>query len=171
LAVHESLSVVSALPDAELVGAIEHAYRESYGRFLRLAVALLGDADQGRDAVQETFAHALRARADLRHLESVNGWLWRTLVNVCLAEKRRPVDRFDATGEREMNGYIDDLPEVRAAVAALPERQRLVLFLRHYADLDYQQIAEVVGIQRGTVAATLNSAHRKVRKELTEVQR
>jgi RNA polymerase sigma factor (sigma-70 family) len=162
---------VSALPDDDLVGAIEHAYRESYRRFLRLAVALLGDVDRGRDAVQETFVRALRARADLRRLESVNGWLWRTLVNVCLAEKRRRVDRFEGTGERETNGHLDDWPEVRAAVAALPERQRLVLFLRHYADLDYQQIAEVVGIQRGTVAATLNSAHRKVRQQLTEVQR
>ena len=38
-------------------------------------------------------------------------------------------------------------------IAGLPERQRLVLFLRHYADLDYDTIAQVAGIERGTVAA------------------
>jgi RNA polymerase sigma factor (sigma-70 family) len=162
---------VSALPDDDLVDAIEQAYRESYRRFLRLAVAVLGDSDQGRDAVQETFARALRARGGLRRIESVNGWLWRTLVNVCLAEKRRPVDPLDVGNEAAMNGHADDWPEVRAAVAALPDRQRLVLFLRHYADLDYQQIAEVIGVQRGTVAATLNRAHRKVREAIPEVQR
>jgi len=45
-----------------------------------------------------------------------------------------------------------------------------VLFLRHYADLDYESIAEVVGVERGTVAATLHAAHAKVREALKEVR-
>jgi len=49
--------------------------------------------------------------------------------------------------------------ELRALVATLPERQRLVLFLRYYADLDYQAIGGVLGIATGTVSATLNQAH------------
>jgi RNA polymerase sigma factor (sigma-70 family) len=40
---------------------------------------------------------------------------------------------------------------VRAALAGLPERQRLALFLRYYADLDYAAIAEALSISRGTV--------------------
>jgi len=60
---------------------------------------------------------------------------------------------------------------VRTVIAVLPEKQRLVLFLRHYADLDYQAIANVVGIERGTVAATLHAAHDKVRQAIKEVQR
>jgi RNA polymerase sigma factor (sigma-70 family) len=162
--------VVSASPDAELVAAIEQAYRDSYRRFLRVAVGMLGDLDRARDAVQETFARALRSRGDLRRIESVSGWLWRTLMNVCLAEKRRPLDRRVVPDEAATNGHADDWPEVRAMVAALPERQRMVLFLRHYADLDYQQIAEIAGVDRGTVAATLHAAHRTIRKAMTEVQ-
>ena len=46
-----------------------------------------------------------------------------------------------------------------------------MLFLRHYADPDYHTIAEVAGIERGTVAATLHAAHGKVRTAMTEVQR
>jgi DNA-directed RNA polymerase specialized sigma24 family protein len=53
-------------------------------------------------------------------------------------------------------------------IAALPEQQRLVLFLRHYADLDYDSIAAVVGRRPGTVAATLHAAHRKVREAIKE---
>jgi RNA polymerase sigma factor (sigma-70 family) len=171
--VRESLRVVSALPDGDLVAAIEQAYRDSYRRFLRLAVAMLGDVDRGRDAVQEAFARALRSRGDLRRVESLQGWLWRTLVNVCRAEQRHPVARLDETHEPETNGHREEWFEVRAVIAALPERQRLVLFLRHYADLDYQSIAEAVGVERGTVAATLHSAHQKVREAITikEVQR
>jgi RNA polymerase sigma factor (sigma-70 family) len=57
---------------------------------------------------------------------------------------------------------------LRAAIAALPERQRLAVFLRYYADLDYAAIAEALGIERGTVAATLNVAHRKLESSLKE---
>jgi RNA polymerase sigma factor (sigma-70 family) len=161
---------VNALPDDDLVRAIEQAYREGYGRFLRLGVALLGDVDRGRDAVQETFARALRARRDLRQIESLDGWLWRTLVNACLAEKRRLVDLPLLASEPSSNGHSDDWPEVRAVVASLPERARAVLFLRHYADLDYRQIAEALGIERGTVAATLHHAHSKVKQAMKEMQ-
>jgi RNA polymerase sigma factor (sigma-70 family) len=162
---------VSALPDADLVAAIEQAYRDNYPRFLRLAVAMLCDLDRGRDAVQEAFARALRSRGDLHRLENLQAWLWRTLVNVCRAEQRHPLARLEELGDLEQNGHAEDWPEVRAAIAALPERQRLVLFLRHYADLDYRNIAEVVGIERGTVAATLHAAHQKVRDAITEVKR
>jgi RNA polymerase sigma factor (sigma-70 family) len=57
-------------------------------------------------------------------------------------------------------------PELKNEVSELPERQRLVLFLRHYADLSYEQIGDVLGIERGTVAATLHTAHDRLRKRL-----
>jgi RNA polymerase sigma-70 factor (ECF subfamily) len=132
---------------------------------------MLGDVDSARDAVQEAFAHSLRSRGDLQHVESLHAWLWQIVVNVCRVEKRHPVAGLDERYELEANGHPDDWSEVRAVIAALPERQRLVLFLRHYADLDYQTIAQVTGIERGTVAATLNVAHRKVRDAMTEVHR
>jgi RNA polymerase sigma-70 factor (ECF subfamily) len=166
------LFVVGALADDELVAAIEQVYRDGYWKFLRVAVAMLGDRERGRDAVQEGFARILRSRRDLRRVESLEGWIWRTVVNVCRVELRHKVVRLDDGYEPSQHGPAEDWPEVRAAVAALPERQRIVLFLRHYADLDYQGIAEVVGSERGTVAATLHTAHRKVREAIVEeVQR
>ena len=58
---------------------------------------------------------------------------------------------------------------VAAALAALPERQRLALFLRYYADLDYAGIAEALGIARGTVSATLHAARANLQTKLEEV--
>ena len=156
-------------PDDELVAAIERAYRAGYPRFFRLAVALLRDVDQGRDAVQEAFVRALRSRGDLRRIDSLDGWLWRTLVNVCLAQGRRAREVAEEAPSFETNGHAEEWPEVRAAIAALPERQRVVLFLRHYADLDYRQIADALRIERGTVAATLHAAHKTMKQSLTEV--
>ena len=162
---------MSGSSDAGLVTAIEHAYRDGHQRYLSLALGMLGDVDRARDAVQEAFAHALRSRGDLQHAESLHAWLWRIVVNVCRVEKRHPLTGLDERHELEANDHPGDWSEVRAVIAALPERQRLVLFLRHYADLDYETIAQVTGIERGTVAATLHAAHRKVRDAMTEVPR
>jgi len=69
-----------------------------------------------------------------------------------------------ANGHRETGA-------VEAMVALLPERQRLALFLRYYADLDYDAIATALGIKPGTVAATLHAAHAALRRQLLEVER
>jgi RNA polymerase sigma factor (sigma-70 family) len=57
---------------------------------------------------------------------------------------------------------------VRALVNSLPERQRFVLFLRYYADLDYAGIGTALGISSGTVAASLHAAHQSLRRALKE---
>jgi RNA polymerase sigma-70 factor (ECF subfamily) len=149
---------------------IEAIYREHYSRFLRFAVANLGDVEPGRDAGHEAFVRAIRSLSDFRGEGRPESWLWRILVNVCTAEKRRRVVPID---DARLATNVDDpeWPEIRAAIASLPERQRTILFLRHYADLDYDQIGAVLGIARGTVAATLNTAHTRLRSVLGEVKR
>ena len=71
-------------------------------------------------------------------------------------------------GDRAATEGAPDATEIREHLARLPERQRLALFLRYYADLDYASIADVLGIRRGTVSATLNQAHAALRPLLSE---
>lgn len=73
-------------------------------------------------------------------------------MNVCIVEQRHRLVLVAEIPETASNGKAVEWHEVRAAVASLPERQRTILFLRHYADLDYDQIAAALGIARGTVA-------------------
>jgi RNA polymerase sigma factor (sigma-70 family) len=68
------------------------------------------------------------------------------------------------------NGQADE-SSVRAWVAALPERQRLAVYLRYYADLDYRSIARALDVEVGTVSATLSSAHEALRRSMKEVER
>lgn len=147
------------------IDAIEAAYRQRYGRFCRVATAMLGE-ERAHDAVQEAFARAIRGRFSFRGEATLDTWLWRTLVNVCTDEQRRRVPALG--GEPSANGHVDEWPELRAAIAVLPDRQRQVLFLRHYADLDYAAIAAALQIERGTVAATLHAAHAALRTTITE---
>ena len=158
-------------PSPLTISAIELVYDRGYRRFLHLAEAMVHDEETAHDVVQDGFAHAIRGRHDFRGDGSVEGWLWRIIVNTARSALRdRPSCLIPASDELAIasNGHAVD-EDVRAVVAALPERQRLVLFLRYYADLDYRRIAEALEIQPGTVGATLNQAHAAVRHALKEV--
>jgi RNA polymerase sigma-70 factor (ECF subfamily) len=154
------------------VRALETLYRARFDEYCSVAAAILRDGEAGRDAVQEAFANAVRGRASFRRDGSLDGWVWRAVVNAALSERRRrsPESAEDVqdADDPSPNGHSEE-GAVRAAVALLPERQRLVLFLRYYADLDYQTIAEALGIAPGTVAAALHAAHAAVRRRLEEV--
>jgi RNA polymerase sigma factor (sigma-70 family) len=148
--------------------AIEGVYRARHRSFLRLGYALLGNAEQARDAVQETFATALRSSGSFRGDGSLEGWLWKTMLNVCRQEQRRRRRFSDETPpERATNGHPDQWPELRALVAALPEQERCATYLRYFADLSQDEIAEVLGVRPGTVGAALNHARNKLRVALT----
>jgi RNA polymerase sigma factor (sigma-70 family) len=149
---------------------LEALYRERYPVFLRVARATVRDDGAAADAVHDAFVQAVRNRRSFRGEGTLEAWVWRMVVN---AARKRRWDRPDGRGELEepaqesRNGFGDP---VRAAVAALPERQRLALFLRYYADLDYAAIAAALGIKEGTVGATLNAAHAALREALKEVE-
>lgn len=150
-------------PDAVL-DQIEAVYRTRYPTFVRVATAIVGDADQARDAVHDGFVRAVRHRGRFRG-ESLEGWIWRIVVNA--ARRRRAQDRR-ASVEPPVPHPVgsSENGDLRALVAALPERQRLALFLRYYADLDYRSIAEALGVKPGTVAAHLHAAHETLRSQI-----
>jgi RNA polymerase sigma-70 factor, ECF subfamily len=159
--------------------AIEGLYRRRYGTFLRVAVAILRDEALAEEAVHDAFVRALRHRRGFDKRGSLEAWVWRIVVNE--ARRHRSVERtalFPELVARDLsrahstndngNGAAG---QVEFLVAGLPERQRLALFLRYYADLDYDAIALALGIKPGTVAATLHAAHATLRRQLQEVER
>jgi RNA polymerase sigma-70 factor, ECF subfamily len=147
--------------------AIEEVYRRRFTSFLRLGYALLGSSDLAREAVQEAFATALRERGSFRGDGSLEGWLWKTMLNVCRQEQRRRRRLTDEEPpERAANGHATGSPELRALIAALPDRQRHAVFLRYFADLSQNEIAEVLGVRPGTVGAALTHARNTLRAAL-----
>jgi RNA polymerase sigma-70 factor (ECF subfamily) len=154
---------------------IEAVYRRRYGKFLRVAVATLRDEQLAEEAVHDAFVRALRHRRGFDERGSLEAWLWRIVVNEARrrwsVERRAAVPLLDsAPATATANGHRE-AGAVEAIVAALPERQRLALFLRYYADLDYDAIATALGVKPGTVAATLHAAHAALRRQLLEVER
>ncbi len=152
---------------------LREIYEGRLSELVRVAAAIVGDRQIAQDVVQEAFVHAVRRRETFEGRGSLDGWVWHIVVN---AARDARAHRREETAPEPASELHDPAEEprrqlVRDAVERLPERQRLVLFLRYYADLDYRAIAEAVAVSEGTVAATLNAAHSRLRELLAEVRR
>jgi RNA polymerase sigma-70 factor (ECF subfamily) len=165
---------VSFGPEGVALGEIESLYRTRLAVFRRVARGVVGDPDAARDAVQDAFAQVVRNRASFRGEGSLEGWVWKTVLNSARMQRRAAGTKARLLldePETVSNGHSPDADlRVRAAIAALPERQRLIVFLRYFADLDYASIADILDISPGTVAATLSNAHSAIQRLLPEVQ-
>jgi RNA polymerase sigma factor (sigma-70 family) len=158
-------------PPGATLAAIEGIYRSHLPEFRRAAAAITGDRELACDAVQDAFARAVGRRAGFRSEGTLNGWIWRIVLNTTVSQTRgrKPTSPLAGDLSTSDNGRTDATTErVRSALAQLPTRQRLVLFLHYYADLDYATIAEAIDISPGTVGATLNKARAKLRRWLEE---
>jgi RNA polymerase sigma factor (sigma-70 family) len=166
---HESPETTAAWKGAAKVEpALERVYRDKLEAFVRVASAIIGDRDTARDAVQEGFARALAHAEEFRGEGSLEGWVWRIVVNEA---RRKTISRSrspETVPAVAAESRSDDAAWLRGVLASLPERQRTVLFLRYYADLEYDAIAEALGVAPGTVAATLSQAQLSLRRKLEE---
>jgi RNA polymerase sigma-70 factor (ECF subfamily) len=142
---------------------LEMLYRSRLQEFRRVAAGIAGDSELGCDAVQEAFASAVRKRRSFRGTGTLEAWVWRIVVNAARdARRRKPA--FAEPREVSSNGHAPVLP-----LDLLTDRQREIVFLHYYADLDYGAIAGALAISPGTVGATLNAARQTLRSALEEV--
>jgi RNA polymerase sigma-70 factor (ECF subfamily) len=146
-----------------MLDKLEALYRERLHDYTRAATAIAGDEEAGRDAVQDAFAKAVRKRKRFRGDGDVEAWLLRIVVNAARDARRRRSRRVDLPYPMATRAEELGLP-----LELLTERQREVLFLHYYADLDYATIAHALGISPGTVGATLSAARQTLREALTK---
>jgi RNA polymerase sigma factor (sigma-70 family) len=143
---------------------IERVYLERYTPFRRAVAAIVGGEERAHDAVQEGFARALTKRRQFKG-GSLEAWIWRIVVRQAFDLRERPVVALEEELGEELLVAEHD-PELAAAIRRLPPRRRLIVFLRYFGDLSYEQIAELIGVSAGTVGAALTQAHDELRVEL-----
>lgn len=145
---------------------LEALYRERWAAFARVAISIAGSVDVGREAVQEGFARAIEQRQQFRGDCPLEAWVWRIVLNTAkTASVRMAREESETSVEPEDVSANGSRPsEVALWVRNLPERQRVAVFLRYWADLDYRTIAEVLEVEVGTVSATLSAAHQSLRR-------
>lgn len=152
------------------VADLEALYRQRYRAFVHVATAVAGDEALGADAVQDAFVRAITSRAAFRGDAPLEAWVWRIVLNAARAARPRAERALPATITPAAENSRSDggAHEVDAWLAVLPERERLVVFLRYFADLDYRAIAAALDVKVGTVSATLHAAHAALRRSLEE---
>lgn len=144
--------------DAQAFGTLVTLHRD---RLWAVALRTSGDREEAADAVQDALLSALRAAASFRGDAKVTTWLHRIVVNACLDRMRRR----QARPAVPMAG--DDLPEgppgrdamddwetgldVRRALAALPEEQRVAVVLVDMDGMSVREVAALTGVPEGTV--------------------
>jgi RNA polymerase sigma-70 factor, ECF subfamily len=161
--------------------AFEPLVRGHEARGLALAEALLGDADEAADAVQDAFVKAYRSLDRLREGSDFGAWFRAILRNHCLDRLRsRPrrshvsleAAHIDAHRWSEPTGSAilertQLAAAVRAALARISPEHRQILTLKEIEGLSYADIARVTGLPAGSVASRLYHARAALRRAVT----
>jgi RNA polymerase sigma-70 factor (sigma-E family) len=139
----------------------------------RLAYLLTGDRTLAEDLVQDAFVRLAGRFADLRDPGAFPAYLRRMVVNLARMHfRRRRVERRFLDRERSQRIDGGSVPDVegyeamKAALLALPVRQRSAIVLRFYEDLPERQIAEILRCRPGTVKSLLHRGLATLRAQM-----
>lgn len=144
-------------------------YAREAPRVLASVTLAVGDRWLAEEATAEAFVRALERWPAVREARSPAAWVFTVALNqVRTAARRRSIERRFL--RRQTADVVPPAPEPELelwrAVSALPPRMRAVVALRYVGDLPQAEIAEVLGVTRGTVASTLHDARAKLAEHL-----
>lgn len=143
-------------------------FQSEWGRFVASLSVVDGDMDAARDAAAEAFARALVSWDRVQGMERRTGWLYRTGFNIQRRRLRRRAFERRWTPRQFEVGAPDTCVDLHRAVSDLPRRQRVAIVLTYFADLPQEEVAEAMGVRRGTVASTLADARSSLAITLKE---
>lgn len=157
-------------------GAFEEIMMLTERRVAQIAWSVLGDADQVKDAVQETFLRLYRHLHRYDPSKNFYGWLTRITTNVCrdLLRRRGRLGIFEplAEGSPAPSGEVaadvalirrDELALLRRAIDTLPPKERLAVLLRDLEGMRTDEVAEALGSSVSTVRVQISRARVKLR--------
>jgi RNA polymerase sigma-70 factor (ECF subfamily) len=173
--------------------AFEHFVRKYQPRITRVAYRLLRDMGEADCAAQESLLRAYQNLKDFREGSTFETWVTRICINWCKDRLKRrrlvfyfhqaPGDQDDGeTGPRNTAAADDPSPERRAisreirerlrrAMDALSPRQKSIFVLKHFEELSIPEIADLTGLDSGTVKSHLFRAAHKIRERLGDFRK
>jgi RNA polymerase sigma-70 factor, ECF subfamily len=172
--------------------AFEYFVRQYQPKITRIAYRLLKDLGEADCAAQESFLRAWQNLNEFREGSTFETWLTRICINWCKdrLKRRRVVLYFhqapdggeEQPGPRDTVSDLEPSPERRAqsreirerlreAIKALSPRQKAVFALKHFEELSIPEIAELTGLDSGTVKSHLFRASHKIRERMRDMRK
>jgi RNA polymerase sigma-70 factor (ECF subfamily) len=156
-----------------------HELVDRHSRALHAAAqALTGNSADAEDVVQETFAGAYRAAASFERRSSVKTWLRRILLRqVARFYRDRPMkmqgldapeaaDAPIARGRPSAESGVDTRLDVMSVLQQLSPEHREIIVLRELEQMSYEEMADALGVPRGTVESRLHRARAELKERL-----
>src|SRR5215475_6703938 len=170
----------------------EHFVRRYQRKITRVAYQLLRDSGEADCAAQESFLRAYQNLNDFREGSTFETWVTRICINWCKDRLKRrrlvfyfhqaPIEEDGESGPRELAAHPDPSPErramsreirerLRSAMESLSPRQRTIFVLKHFEELSIPEIADLTGLDSGTIKSHLFRAAHKIRERLGELRK
>jgi RNA polymerase sigma-70 factor (ECF subfamily) len=170
--------------------AFEYFVRQYQPKITRIAYRLLRDLGEADCAAQESLLRAWQNLDEFREGSTFETWLTRICINWCKDRLKRrrivlyfhqaPEESHGEVGPRDVAPHPDPSPERRAhsreirerlreAIETLSPRQKSVFVLKHFEELSIPEIAELTGLESGTVKSHLFRAAHKIRESLRDL--
>jgi len=189
LSAHEDNELVSRCLQGDST-AFNHIVDKYQQRIYNIAFRMTNNHDDALDLAQESFIRIYRALASYKGESAFSTWIHRIASNVCLDElrkkKRQPLVALstDATMSGEEGEYSiefaagdEDTPEqhllrnevrreIALALSQVSPEHRIVLVLRDIQGYSYEEMAEIIGVNVGTIKSRLNRARIALREVL-----
>lgn len=155
-------------------------------RIYSLCCRMLSDRDEADDVAQETFVRVFHGLKDFRMESKFSTWLHRIAVNACKnrmdskawreGRAKAELEAADLEGGGRSRSPAQELEDkgrracIEEAIARLPEDQRVLVVLRDVEGRAYEEIAESLGLNPGTLKSRLNRARAQLQEWLKELR-
>ena len=170
------LATIRAVKDGDHE-AFEDLMIATERRVAQLAWRILGDAEDVKDAVQETFIRVFRHLDQYREDGEFLAWLYRIAVNVCrdCERKRRwrrlfsPIeDAAPIAANERFDQALAARDQLTRAIERLPRKERLAIILRDVQELSTGEVAAILGLKETSLKVSISKARAKLRRFMEE---
>jgi RNA polymerase sigma-70 factor, ECF subfamily len=175
------------LTEAQIIAGCQQGDREAFHELFEaykdkvysMALHFSRDETAARDITQQVFLKLFSSITQFRHDSSFTTWLYRIVANACTDEQRKQrrfvpftdgveVRNMIAKGSQEDNYMQRQVADsVHDAIGDLSPKLRLPILLKYVEGLSYDEIAEALGLSKGTVASRLNRGHKILARKLS----
>jgi RNA polymerase sigma-70 factor, ECF subfamily len=177
--------------NAQVIAACREGDRDAFRRLFEtykdrvFSIAVYtfgGDQSAANDVTQQIFLKLMTSISQFRGDSEFTTWLYRLVVNACIDEQRRrrrflpfgdsmPASRIEDRRPQEKHfARVEVADSVKAAINELKPKFRLPILLKYIEGLSYEEIAEVMGCSKGTVASRLNRGHKALARRLAHLR-